>query len=433
MIAKIAHGEHLTGALEYNQRKVEEEKGTILYTNKMIECLNGDFTVAHMKRSFAPYLLANRKTEKPVIHISLNPDPRDKVSDELFIEIAQKYMQHMGYGEQPYVVFKHTDVDRTHIHIVTVCVDEHGKKIPDTYERRRSMAICRSLEKEYGLLPATEQHQEADKRLFRQLDYRKGDIKSQIAAVVRYLPDRYHFQGLGAYNALLSLYNITAEEVKGELAGQPKTGLVYFACDEGGNKVSNPFKASLFGKKAGYVHMELHYVRSKAIMKEGASRQEAKRAVEVALHTTTTESTFRQQLKDQGIDPVVRRNAEGRIYGITFIDHGRGMVWNGSQLSKELSANTFNTLWQHTSTEELEAGRDLPSAPGQSRPSSPATVEEIFGFSPADTSNGILGLEHLFEGLGGWLPETQAESFEEREFAHNMKKRKRRRRRNPNS
>lgn len=428
MIAKIAHGEHLTGALEYNQRKVEQENGTILYTNKMIESLNGDFTVAHMKRSFAPYLLANRKTEKPVIHISLNPDPRDKVSDELFIEIAQKYMQHMGYGEQPYVVFKHTDVDRTHIHIVTVCVDEHGKKIPDTFERKRSMAICRSLEQEYGLLPATEQHQEVDNRLFRQVDYRKGDIKSQIAAVVRYLPDRYHFQGLGAYNALLSLYNITAEEVKGELAGQPKTGLVYFACDDGGNKVSNPFKASLFGKKAGHTQMELHYMQSKAAMKDGTSRQETRCAIEVALHTTNTESTFRQQLKDHGIDPVVRRNAEGRIYGITFIDHGRGMVWNGSQLSKELSANTFNTVWTDTITAERPAIEDKLSSPGKPEPVSPTNQNDLFGFIPGEPTTGIIDLGYLIEGLGGWLPEGQAESYEEREFAHNMKKKKRRRR-----
>ena len=56
---------------------------------------------------------------------------------------------------------------------------------------------------------------------------------------------------MGSYNALLSLFNITAEEVKGERNGQPVNGLVYVALDENGNKASNPFKASLFGKDAG--------------------------------------------------------------------------------------------------------------------------------------------------------------------------------------
>lgn len=42
--------------------------------------------------------------------------------------MACQYMNEMGYGEQPFIVFKHTDIDRNHIHIVSVCVDEQGKK-----------------------------------------------------------------------------------------------------------------------------------------------------------------------------------------------------------------------------------------------------------------------------------------------------------------
>ncbi|SKA33033.1 Relaxase/Mobilisation nuclease domain-containing protein [Chitinophaga eiseniae] len=427
MIAKIAHGENITGALEYNQRKVEQENGTVLFTSKMVESLDGSFSVAQLRRSFAPYLLANRKTEKPVIHISLNPDPRDKVSDEAFIEMAQKYMQHMGYGEQPFVVFKHTDINRAHCHIVTVCVDEHGKKIPDTFERRRSMEICRSLEQQYGLQPATGQHQQTDDRLFRSVDHQKGDIKSQIAAVVRYLPERYHFQGLGAYNALLSLYNITAEEVKGELAGKVKSGLVYIALDGEGNKVSNPFKASLFGKKAGHANMEVHYTRSKADMKESDVRSETKRTIEVALHSTKAEATFKQQLKDQGIDTVIRRSAEGRIYGITFVDHTHGMVWNGSQLGKELSANTFNTLWLDTSLQQPSGKDELLPGGQPPEPVRPIESPDPFGFFQEEVPAGIIDFEQLIEGLGGWLPEAGAESMEELQFSRNMKKKKRRR------
>lgn len=69
--------------------------------------------------------------------------PADKVSDEQFTEMAQEYMERMGYGSQPYIVFKHTDIDRTHIHIASTCVGIDGKKIPDDYDHPRSMAICR--------------------------------------------------------------------------------------------------------------------------------------------------------------------------------------------------------------------------------------------------------------------------------------------------
>ena len=61
---------------------------------------------------------------------------------------------------------------------------------------------------------------------------------------------------MGSYNALLSLFNITAEEVKGERNGQTVNGWVYVALDENGNKVSNPFKASLFGKDAGVAQLQ---------------------------------------------------------------------------------------------------------------------------------------------------------------------------------
>ena len=44
---------------------------------------------------------ANIKTEKTVRHISWNPDPNDKVSDQQFTEMAQEYMERMGYSNQP--------------------------------------------------------------------------------------------------------------------------------------------------------------------------------------------------------------------------------------------------------------------------------------------------------------------------------------------
>jgi hypothetical protein len=141
MIAKIGRSGNLYGALAYNQLKVENENGQILFANKMI---SGHYSVAQLAQSFAPYLIANRNTEKHTLHISLNPDPKDKVSDDKF-EMAEVYAE-MGYGSQPFVVFKHTDIDRSHIHIVSVCVDEQGKKISDKFEKMRSMNVCRELE-----------------------------------------------------------------------------------------------------------------------------------------------------------------------------------------------------------------------------------------------------------------------------------------------
>lgn len=427
MIAKIGRGANMMGALAYNQLKVEKENGQILATQRIMETPDGRYTVAQLHRSFEPYFMANKRTEKPVLHISLNPDPADKVSDAQFVKMAQEYMERLGYGEQPYIVFKHTDIERTHIHIVSTCVDRYGKKIPDNYEKLRSMEICRALEQKYNLVPATEKQRTGNEQVFRPVDYRAGDVKSQIASVVRHLPKYYGYASLGAYNALLSLFNITAEEVKGELHGQPKNGLVYFALNGQGEKASNPFKASLFGKQAGLDELQNQFATAKEKMKADPVRAVLKSTIEVAMHTAINETDFKKQLLEQGINTVVRRNDEGRIYGMTFIDHESRTVWNGSALSKNLSANVFNDWWNEQAIgkrqeAEKKSVQNQPSTTGN--PLEKEEAHALFDFlnkgQPTD--------DLLIDGLGGLLPEAQGEDYEEQEFANRMKKKKKRKR-----
>lgn len=423
MIARIGRGANMMGVLSYNQLKVDQNKGQILATNRIWETPDDKYTVAQLFRSFAPYLMANLRTEKPVLHISLNPDPKDKVSDEQFREMADQYMREMGYAEQPYIVFKHTDIDRTHIHIVSTCVDRYGKKISDTYEKLRSMDICRALEQKYALVPATEKQVKKRQELFKPVDHQSGDLKSQIAAVVRYLPRYYQYQSLGAYNALLSLFNITAEEVKGELHGQPRQGLVYFALNANGEKVSNPFKASLFGKQAGHAELQKHYTRSKDEMARSITRSALKNSIEVALQLAGNEADFKKNLTDQGINVVIRRNAEGRIYGITFIDHESRSVWNGSQLGKGLSANVFNTLWKDKAVPSIALGKDntiVQLKTSDEHAGIAAQVHDLFHF----VDNGESDLATLITDIGSLLPDLHEEEYPEPSFANKKKKRK---------
>lgn len=423
MIAKIGKGENLYGAISYNQQKIETEKGQVLLLNKIPETLDNTYSTSYLHKSFDPYLSANIRTEKPVRHISLNPDPADKVSDGQFMEMAQQYMQEMGYGKQPYIVFKHTDIERTHIHIVTVCVGLDGKKIPDSYDHPRSMAICRDLEQRYNLVPATEKQRTGNERVFRPMDYRAGDVKSQIASVVRHLPKYYKYPSLGAYNALLSLFKITAEEVKGELNGQPKNGLVYFALNEQGEKASNPFKASRFGKHAGLEELQNHFAEAKEQMKADPARAILKNTIEAAMHTATNEADFKKQLIEQGINTVVRRNDEGRIYGMTFIDHENRTVWNGSALGKNLSANVFNDWWKEQAVEQRQNVEQTSiadaSTTGKNITDEKEETHQLFDFLNKEQPTDDLG---LIDGLGGLLPEAQGEDYEEQDFANRMKK-----------
>ena len=236
MIAKISHGSSLYGVLAYNQLKVDERHADVLFTSRIIEP-QGDnpYTIGHLSRSFGDYLTANRKTEKPVLHISLNPDPKDCLSEERFVSLAEEYMRRMGFGDQPYIVYRHNDIGREHLHIVSVRVDETGRAISDSYEHGRSMKVCRELERQFGLVPATPKQWKEGLPLS-PVGYGDGNLKGQLAGVIRPLAREWRFRTLGEYRAVLSLYGITVDEVKGEYGGREYHGLTYSATDRGGQQ-----------------------------------------------------------------------------------------------------------------------------------------------------------------------------------------------------
>ena len=341
MVTKISSGSSLYGVLAYNQIKVDDQKASVLFTNRMIEPQDGIYDMGICMHSFEPYLLVNIKTEKPVLHISINPDPKDILTDDQLSSIAQDYMQKMGYGEQPFIVYKHEDIDRKHIHVVSLRVDETGKSIKDSFEHRRSMAACRELEKKYGLVPATKkQHQ--DSLPLKPISYEKGDVKHQIANVIRLVAQDYHFQSLKEYKALLSFYMVNVEEVRGEVKDRYYRGLVYSALNDHGEKVGNPFSASSFGKSVGIEAIEKRIEKSVEIIKQKGLKERSKRFITSALKSHPDRISFEKELAKNGITALFRENERGRIYGTTFIDREQKVVFNGSRLGKEFSANVFN-------------------------------------------------------------------------------------------
>lgn len=343
MIARINIGSSLYGALAYNQEKVDENLGKVLTSNLVCEPIDGRFSVLACATDFARWMPSpeHLPTKKPVIHISLNPHPDDKLTDNQLAEIGREYMQRLGYGEQPYLIFKHEDIGRDHIHIVSLRVDCEGKLIKNSFEHKRSKEITELLEKKYGLNPA-EGPKQSEYIHFKPIDITEGNLKKQIASVIKSLVNTYKFQTLGEYRALLSLYNIGLEEVKGEVYGKPYRGLVYSALDKNGDKVGIPLKSSLFEKYAGFDEMEKRMVKCGKQIKQQGFRERTRIAIADAVKISYSESELREKLKVSNIDLVIRRNDQNRIYGVTFIDHNNQCVFNGSRLGKEFSANAFN-------------------------------------------------------------------------------------------
>ncbi|QAR30249.1 relaxase [Ornithobacterium rhinotracheale] len=419
MVAKIGRGSNLLGVLLYNYEKVEDDNGNILHTHHMIHPLDGQWDTSVLARSFEPYLIANQRTEKPILHISINPDPKDEVSDNDFKEIAAEYMQEMGYGNQPFVVFKHSDIERTHIHIVSVCVDEQGKKINDAFEKRKSMRVCRALEEKFGLQSALDKKEGEDKVLFQPVDYRKADIKSQLASIVRYIHQYYQFQSLGEYTALLKLLNIGTEKVEGELHREHRRGLVYFALDENGEKASNPFKSSLFGKKAGLPSLEKQMEKHKPHLKK-QDKSTLKQHIKNALKTTQSKAEFRKALVPHKISVVFRENDQGRLYGVTFINHNTRCVWNGSRLGKDFSANFFHQYFAGQNDQQITE-----QTTEQSQFSYPEELKNSNDNNFQETTYYEYEYDYLtIKTLFSLLPENQGVDYEEEAFIHRMRRKK---------
>ena len=151
MVAKISVGSSLYGAIAYNGEKINEAQGRLLTTNRIYNDGSGKVDIGKAMEGFHTFLPPQMKVEKPVVHISLNPHPEDVLTDAELQDIAREYLEKLGFGNQPYLVFKHEDIDRHHLHIVTVRVDENGKCISDKNNYYRSKQITRELERKYGL------------------------------------------------------------------------------------------------------------------------------------------------------------------------------------------------------------------------------------------------------------------------------------------
>lgn len=345
MIAKISATENLGGALGYNFKKVEKGEASILLAQGLYQNKEGTYTMAEVFTDMQALISEKHRTKKMVFHCSLNPHPDEKLSDETLMQIAREYMEALGYGNQPYIVFKHNDIAREHIHIVSLRVDSRGQKINDKFEKRRSKKITDALEKRFGLIPSSKV---ADKAVEEtpKIDTTQRNIKKQVASALRIVLKHYRFCSLGELNAILSKYNLAVEEVKTEFRGKKYDGLVYVPTDEKGNKAGTPIHASDIGRGVGYTAVQNRMQKSKQAIKPLVATIRGK--VLQAMHTSPqTEKDLQSRLEEQGLCVVIRKNSNGRIYGITFIDDKAGIALNGSRLGKGYAANVFNTYFSN--------------------------------------------------------------------------------------
>ena len=285
--------------------------------------------------------LNSRATTK-TIHISLNFDPSEKLSNDKLIEVANVYMEKIGFGQQPFLVYKHKDAGHPYIHIVSTTIKEDGSRI-NTHNigRNQSEKARKEIEQQYGLIKA-ERQQQLIKPGIKPVDaqkavYGKSETKRSISNVVGAVFSQYKFTSLPEFNAALKQFNVVADRGKEKGRIYKNRGLVYRILDADGNKVGVPIKASSIGCKP-----ILHNLEKKFIANEVAKeqlKQRIKNTIDECLQTSPGSiKNLVATLDKKNIYTVLRLNAEGRLYGITFVDNQNKVVFIGSDLGKGYSA-----------------------------------------------------------------------------------------------
>lgn len=406
MIAKISSTANLGGALGYNFKKVVSGEASVLLAEGLYTNTEGGYTMEEVLSDMQALIPKKCRTKNVVFHCSLNPHPDEKLSDEQLSQIAKEYMQALGYGNQPYIVFKHRDIAREHIHIVSLRVDSLGRKINDKFENRRSKRITDALEHKYGLIPSTPTKGQKTEPLSVQEGQPSGNIRSEVAQVLREVLAYYRFCSLGEFNAVLRLYNLTVEEVKTTYRGKQYDGLVYVPTDDKGSKIGNPIHASKIGRGVGYSAIQHKMKQSKQSIKPfiAGMRQ---RVLGVMRTSPPSEEELLTRLEEQGLRCLIRKNDSGRIYGITFIDDTEGIALNGSRLGKGYSANRFEAYFADTTQnafldEILYGSLSNPAQEDKALAQSTPTKEEEGDNFIDEVLNDLIGDAPLITGNDDW-------------------------------
>lgn len=342
MVTKIKSGRSLIGALNYNEIKMQNDKAQLISANGYFKDLE-ELSFNDKLLRLTDLAARNERTKVNAVHISLNFAINENLEIALLNQIVDDYMQQIGFQNQPYLAYKHNDAGHPHVHIVTTNIQASGERISlNLLGKTKSSEARKAIEIKYGLVKAGSelaQQQKQDRNLST-VTYGKTESKRAITNVVNEVVRTYKFTSVYELNAVLNQFNISADRGAKDSRMYEKNGLVYWIMDDGGNKLGVPIKASSIYGKPTLNNLEERFRLNSVLRKP--LKEELKKVIDGVLSKPVSKSEFQKQLYDVGIHTILRHTDQGRLYGVTFVDHQSKTVFNGSDLGKEYSANILS-------------------------------------------------------------------------------------------
>lgn len=346
MVAVINTGRSVRSIFNYNENKV------LLGTAQCIG--EGNYPMDADKMSTAlklnmllKQLELNENVTRNSVHISLNFDlSESKLPKEKMMEIAGIYMDKIGFGTQPYLVYQHYDAGHPHIHIVSIKVKSDGRRIDmQNIGRNQSETARKEIETMFDLVRAESKKNKAELNLLpiniHKIQYGASDSKKAVGGILNIVIPNYKFTTIGELNAVLNLYNVSAQMGKENSKMFRHKGLVYQIIDNDKKPIGVPIKASSFHFKPTLQYLEQKFEINKKMRMPDMKR--VKNAVDLAFLKDTKISLdeLEKNLLKEGITLVYRTSPQHLIYGITYVDHNTKSVFNGSVLGTPYAAKAI--------------------------------------------------------------------------------------------
>lgn len=351
MVAKVISGKSIRGALNYNENKVKAGNASCIKAHKFGSEVK-DLSFSNKLIRFQKLTERNPKVKTNALHISLNFDTSEKLDIKKLNSIAHTYMERIGFGEQPYLVYQHTDAAHPHVHIVSTLIRPDGKRIDiHNLGRNESEKARKEIEMEFGLVQAeskTKNRPEVQPIEATKAIYGKVETKRAIANTVRWVAQKYKYTSLPELNAALRQFNVIADRGKEETQMFKKKGLRYCMLDKSGKKVGIPIKSSAIYGKPTLAWLEKQFKLNEALRQP--YKEKLRYKIDKGLALGKGIAVFEKWLHASGITMLLRQNEEGRIYGITFVDNQNKVVFNGSDLGKGYGAKAILDQLNTTST-----------------------------------------------------------------------------------
>ena len=403
MVPEIKTPHSLKRALNYNEKKVEKDHAKLIHAGNFLQTPEELNFYQKMNR-FEKLMELNQRPKTKAIHISLNfhPSEKEKLTKELLKEISDEYMNRIGFGNQPYLVYQHHDAGHPHVHIVSTTIQADGSRI-NTHNlgRNQSEQARKELEQIYGLVRADKgMHLELRQELERaaihaeRVQYGKSETRQSITNVLDTVINQYRYTSLPELNAILQQYNVLADRGNEQGRIYKNRGLMYRILDENGQKVGVPIKASLIYSKPTLNYLEKKFLENH--LKREPDRSRLKTAIDWTLQKPQKSlEDFTKALEKERVLTVIRRNEQGRVYGLTYIDFQTKSVFNGSDLGKEYAAKRILERLGLEQNQELKRGLQQSLFPEPGLGLSRNRVEKRAGTSLGKTL--AKNMELLFE------------------------------------